>query len=171
MISIVVATDKNGVIGRENRIPWRIRDDLVMLKRLTVGHTVILGRVTYDSMVWYYNRSGRPMPGKMYIVVTRNPDYKAARENAKVVYSIDEAVSAAKAVGDPDIFVVGGGGIFEGMLPFTDRIYFTEVQTEAQGDSYFPKLDMSEWREISREHHKKDDRNEYDFDWIVYERK
>lgn len=171
MISIVVATDKNRVIGRENRIPWRIRDDLVMLKKLTKDHTVILGRVTYDSMVQYYDKSGRPMPGKTYIVVTRNPGYKPARDNACTASSIEDAIQQAGKLGDDQILVIGGGGIFRDILPFTDRIYLTEVQAEVEGDSYFPELDKSEWREVSREHHAKDDRNEYDYDVAILERR
>ncbi len=170
MISIVVATDKQGVIGQENKIPWRIRDDLVTLKKLTKGHTVILGRKTYESMDWYYNCSGRPMPGAAYIVVSRNDDYKVTRENARVVHSVEEAMVAAKEAGDPEILVIGGGGIFAAMLPFTDRIYLTQVQTEVEGDAYFPVLDMGQWHEISREQHTKDERNEYDFDVVLLQR-
>lgn len=170
MISILVATDKNRVIGRENKIPWRVRDDLVMLARRTRGHTVILGRVTYDSMVWYYNRSGKTMPGKTYIVVTRNPDYTPARENARVAHSVDEAIAIANDLGDEDIFAIGGAGIFKEILPRTGRIYLTEVQTEAEGDAYFPPIDTSLWHEVSRERHPKDERNEFGYHTIVLER-
>jgi dihydrofolate reductase len=169
MISIVVAADKNGVIGRENKIPWRLRDDLVMLRNLTLGHTVILGRKTYQSMEGYYDKSGRPMPGRTYIVVSRE-GYTPSRQNAKVVSSIDEALELANTLGDDAIFTIGGGGIFAGTLPFTDRIYLTEVQAEVAGDVFFPKLNMDDWREVSREHHTKDDRNQYDYDVIILER-
>lgn len=170
MISMVVATDKNGVIGRENKIPWRLKSDLAMLKSLTKNHTVILGRKTYDSMLWYYDRSGRPMPGKTYIVVTRNQDYLPERENAIVAHSIEEALGAAKGLGDNQVFVIGGGGIFEAMLPYADRIYLTEVQIEAGGDAYFPALSPNDWKEISREHHQQDDKNDHDYDTMVLER-
>lgn len=171
MISMVVATDRNGVIGRENKIPWRLRSDLVRLRKLTLGHPVILGRKTYDSMVGYYDKSGRPMPGKMYIVVTRNDQYKSARDNACAVHSVQAALDLAKQFGDEQMFVIGGGAIYSALLPATDRIYLTEVQTEAEGDAHFPELDMSEWVEVSREHHAKDEKNEYDFDVIVLEMK
>jgi len=170
MISIVVAADKNGVIGRENKIPWRLRDDLVMLRNLTLDHTVILGRKTYQSMEGYYDKSGRPMPGRTYIVVSRE-GYTPLRDNAKVVSSIDEALELAKKLGDKAVFVIGGGGIFAGILPYTDRIYLTEVQAEVEGDVFFPKLKMEAWREVSREHHTKDDRNQYDYDVMVLERR
>lgn len=167
---MVVATDKKGVIGREDRIPWRLRTDLIKLNRLTKGHTIILGRKTYESMDWYYNQSGREMPGAMYIVVSRNSDFVASRQNVTVVHSIDEAMAKAKEIGDDDVLVIGGGGIFAAMLPHTGRIYLTEVQADVDGDAYFPKLNMSEWRETSREHHQQDEKNDHDFDMIVLER-
>lgn len=172
MISIIVAADNNLAIGAKNRIPWRLRDDLVLLKKLTLGHTVILGRKSYDSMVGYYDKSGRPMPGSVYIVVTRNLAYKPTRKNARVVHSIDEAVELATTIGDDHVFAIGGGDIFKGILPHTDKIYFTKVNTIVdEPDAYFPALDTNDWYESSREHHSKDDRNEYDYDLIIYKRR
>ena len=170
MITIVVATDRNGVIGREDRVPWRLRNDLIMLRELTKGHTVILGRKTYESMDGYYNRSGRPMPGKTYIVVSRNPDYQPTRDNVRVTHSIDAAIALAKELGDEEVFAIGGGGVFAEILPHTDRIYLTEVHAEVEGDANFPALDKTQWREISREAHQKDEKNEYDYDTVVLER-
>lgn len=171
MISMIVAADKNRAIGAKNRIPWRLRDDLVMLKQLTLGHTVILGRKSYDSMVGYYDKSGRPMPGETYIVVTRNAEYKPARENAKVAGSVEDALEIARSIGDEMVFVIGGGDIFAAFFPFAEKIYMTEVATEIDdADAYFPELSTNEWREVSREHYKKDDRNEFDHDFVVYER-
>lgn len=170
MISIVVATDKNLVIGNENKIPWRLKSDLVRLRNLTKSHTVILGRKTYDSMAWYYEKSGRQMPGSMYLVVTRNPDYKPAQANAKVVLSIDEALAAAKELGDEDVYVIGGRAIFEEMMPFTSRIYWTKVDTEGEGDAYFPEINMNDWRKASTEHFAKDEKNDFDYDLVILER-
>ncbi|HVI69243.1 MAG TPA: dihydrofolate reductase [Magnetospirillaceae bacterium] len=169
MIAIVVATDKQRVIGNENKIPWRIRSDLVRLSNLTRGHCVVLGRVSYESMVWYYDKSGRDMPGGTYIVVTRDRSYKPARKNAATAHSVPEALTVAQKMGN-DVYVIGGSSIFEEALPFVDRIYLTEVQTEVAGDSYFPPLIKSEWHETSHEHFQKDDRDEYDTDFIVLER-
>lgn len=172
MISIVVATDKNRAIGIENKIPWRIKSDLVRLSQLTRGHTVILGRKSYDSMVWYYNRSGKQMPGSCYIVVTRNADYKPAHSNARTVHSMPEAFALAKKLGDEAIFVIGGGSIFAAALPSTQRIYLTEVSTELSGniDAYFPALNMAEWHQISQEHFAKSDTDQYDTTLTVLER-
>jgi dihydrofolate reductase len=171
MIAIVVATDKNRVIGEGNKIPWHIRSDFIRLANLTRSRTVILGRKTYDSMVWYYNRSGRRMPGSCYIIVTRNATYTPERDNARVAHSIPEAVELAKSFGDDHIMVIGGGSIFTAMLPYADTIYLTEVQAEVDGDSYFPPLDMSEWREVSREHHAKNEQDDHNTEVIVLERR
>jgi dihydrofolate reductase len=172
MISIVVAADLNGAIGAKNKIPWRVRDDLVKLKQLTLGHPVILGRKSYDSMLWYYAKSNRPMPGRVYIVVTRNPEYQPERDDARVAHSIEEAVDIARSLGDESIMVIGGGAIFDGALPQTDRVYLTEIQTKVDDvDAYFSPLNLDEWQELSREHHVKNDRNEFDYDDVVYERR
>ena len=98
MISIICAMDQKRGIGRNNKIPWHIREDLIKLKRLTKDHIVILGRITYDSMVWYYNRSSKPMPGRLYIVITRDEKYKPARDNAKTVHSLEEALEIGSPV-------------------------------------------------------------------------
>jgi dihydrofolate reductase len=167
MISIIVAADKKRVIGAKNRIPWRLRDDLVMLKNLTLGHVVLLGRKSYDSMLQYYDKSGRPMPGKTYIVLTRNAEYAPARPGAVVAHSIQEALQVAKEL-DDEIFIIGGGDIFKASLPYVDKIYLTEVDTVIDdADAYFPELNTSEWREVSRDHHIKDDRNEFDHDVVL----
>lgn len=171
MFNIVVATDKNQVIGSENRIPWRLRSDLIRLKKLTKGHTVILGRKTYESMDKYYQGSGREMPGKTYLVVTRNADFSTGRSNARIVYSINDALHAARSLGDDEVYVIGGRAIFESMLPYTDRIYWTRVDAEVEGDAYFPEVDLSQWREVSREHYAKDEKNDFDYDLLVLERK
>ena len=169
MITIVVAADLNGAIGANNRIPWRLRDDLVRLKELTLERAVILGRKSYDSMVWYYDKSGRPMPGKEYVVLTRDAGYKPARDDARAAHSIEEAVDGAR---DEDVVVIGGGDIFKAALPFTDKVYLTEVQTKiTDADAYFPKLNEAEWMESSRTHHAKDDRNEFDYDFVTYDRR
>jgi dihydrofolate reductase len=169
MISFIIATDKKGAIGKENRIPWRIRSDLILLKQLTLGNTVILGRKTYDSMVFYYDRSGRPMPGKRYVIITHDKTYVPKREGTVVVHSVEEALKVAKQSHN-EIFVIGGSQIYELLLPYADRIYLTEVATEADGDTFFPPLDKAQWHETSRTHHEKNDKDEFDFDTVILER-
>ena len=169
MISFVIATDKKGTIGKNDRVPWRIRSDLVMLKQLTLGNTVILGRKTYDSMVFYYNRSGRPMPGSLYIVLTRDTAYVPERDGAVAAHSVDEALAIAKQA-NKEVYVIGGSQIYDLMLPYANRIYLTEVDTEVDGDAFFSPLDKNEWHETERVHHEKNDRDEFDFDTVILER-
>lgn len=170
MLSIVVAIDKDRAIGRENKIPWRLRDDLVRLRQLTEGHVVILGRKTYESMIWYYDKSGKELPGRLYIVITRDVGYAVTRQNATVVHSIDEALATAEEMDDDDMFVIGGGAIYKAMLPYVDRIYLTEVNTRAGGDAFFPELSPAQWHEAAREHYTQDERNEFDYDVITLDR-
>jgi|SRR5688572_3191662 len=171
MIAIVVATDKNGAIGRANRIPWHIRSDFIRLANLTRGKTVIVGRRSYESMVWYYNKSGKKMPGNCYIVVTRDTTYTPAHDNARVAHSIAEALAISQSLGE-EVYVIGGGSIFAAALPAADRIYLTEVQTKLDGnvDAYFKIPDMSQWHEIAREHHQKNEHDEYDTEVITLEK-
>jgi dihydrofolate reductase len=136
IISIIAALSDNRVIGKDNRVPWRIPADLHRLKSLTLGKTVILGRKSYDSMLGYYSKSGREMPGKTYIVVTTNKEYTASREQDVVVHSIDEAIG--KASGESEVFAIGGQQIFEQILPSADKLYLTVVHTSVDGDAYFP---------------------------------
>lgn len=170
MIAIVAAYAKNRVIGKDNRIPWRLARDRVMLKRLTLGNTVILGRKSYDSMAWYYDQSGRPMPGKTYIVVTRNPDYKATRDNIRIAATPEEALRIAGELHE-DAYVIGGEHIFTALLPYADRMYLGEIDADIEGDAYFPEPNPNEWTEVSREHFTADEKNEYDSDEVVLERK
>ena len=171
MITIVVATDRNGALGVKNRIPWRIKSDLVRLARLTRDQTVIVGRKSYDSMVWYYDRSGKAMPGKTYLVVTRNNNYNPAHDNAMVVHSMQEALTKAGELGN-DTFVIGGGSIFNAALPLADRVVLTVVQTAVDGevDAYFAKPGAPEWQEVSREHLDASDTDEFATEVITLER-
>lgn len=169
MVALVIAHAKNGVIGKDNTIPWRVRADLVRLKNLTLGNVVILGRKTYESMAWYYDRSGRDMPGKVYIVVTNNLGYKPSHFNATAVHSMKEAFKVARSL-DEDTYVIGGAAIFEEALPFADTIYRTIIQAEVNGDTYAPELKSGDWHETEHEEHKKDEKNEYDYTFSTLKR-
>ena len=172
MFSIVVAKAHNNVIGTKNRIPWRVRSDLVHLKNLTKDQVVILGRGSYDSMVWYYDKSGRPMPGRLYIVVTRDKSYTPARQNAVTAHSVDEALAAARQHlnNEDEAFIIGGAQLYEQMLPYADRLYITEIDAKLPGDAYFPALNPKEWHEVAREPHQADEKNEFDYSFVTYER-
>ncbi|TMF28514.1 MAG: dihydrofolate reductase [Chloroflexi bacterium] len=158
-IAFVVARDRHGVIGKDGRLPWRLPDDMRHVRELTVGKPLIMGRRTFDSI-------GRPLPDRVSIVLTRDEAFRC--DGCLVARTPDEAVALA---GDaPEIIVFGGAGVFSYFLPRTDRIYLTEVDTEAAGDTYFPPLDPREWREVDRRAHPADARHLFAFSWITLER-
>jgi dihydrofolate reductase len=160
MKSIVVAYDRNYGVGAENDLLW-LRDlpaDLKHFKDLTTGNAVIMGRKTYDSI-------GRPLPDRQNIVVSRQP---LEIEGVTVVDSLQAAFDAVED--GKDAMVIGGGQIYGLALADVDRIYATEVQETFKADIFFPAIDRGVWREISREHHAADERNKYDFDYVIYDR-
>lgn len=152
IVSCVVAVARNGVIGRDNAMPWRLPDDLAHFKALTLGKPVVMGRLTWESL-------GRPLPGRHNIVITRNPDYVAV--GASVVGSLDAAFAAAGTV--PEAVVIGGGELYARALSRTDVIHLTEVDAEPRGDTRFPPLDPAQWRETWREAHPADARHAHAF--------
>jgi dihydrofolate reductase len=138
-LSLIVAVARNGVIGKDNAMPWHIPEDLKRFRALTMGHHIVMGRRTWESI-------GRPLPGRMSVVVTRDPGYSAP--GAVVAHSLAEAMAAC--AGDDEVFVIGGAGIYREALASADRIYLTEVQADYPGDVWFPPLG-AEWHEVSRE--------------------
>lgn len=149
----------SGVIGRDGDLPWRLSADLKRFKQLTMGHHVIMGRKTYESI-------GRPLPGRTLVVVTRQSDYQP--ENVLVAHSLSEAWQ--QAAGDDEPFVIGGAEIYRQALPQVDRLYVTHVAAEVAGDTHFPPVNWGEWKLIREEPHAADDRNDYNFAFRVYER-
>jgi dihydrofolate reductase len=137
-ISIIAAMDEKRGIGKDNKIPWHLRDDLVHLKKLIKDQFVILGRKTFESLVWYYDKSGRPMPAKLYIIVTHNKEYRTTRDNTSVVHSLDEAFAKARQTKSDEIFVIGGQKIFEQAIHVADKLYLTIVKGEYGADAFFP---------------------------------
>jgi dihydrofolate reductase len=158
-ISIIVAMGTNRVIGRDNRLPWRMPADMRRFRAITMGKAILMGRLTYESI-------GRPLDGRHNIVLTRDRAFVA--EGCTVVYSIDEALRAA---GPGEILVIGGGLLYEQMLPMADRIYLTLIDAEFEGDSYFPLIEASRWTEAAREVCPADDRNGYNYAFLVLERR
>ncbi|MBL7814531.1 MAG: dihydrofolate reductase [Saprospiraceae bacterium] len=161
MISAIVATAKNGVIGKDNEIPWYLPADFAYFKRTTLNHHIIMGRNCFESI-------GRPLPKRTNIVITRNPFYIAS--GCLMVHSITEGVKMAKKNGETEAFIIGGGEIYAQSIDLWDKLYLTEVDLDTEGDVFFPELDMSEWRLVSEEYHTKDEKNEYDYCFKVYER-
>lgn len=138
-ISIVAAMAHNRVIGKEGRIPWHITPDLVRFKEKCMGHTVIMGRKTFESLLRYYDKSGRPLPGKTYIVVTSDAAYATSRENCLVAHSFGEAITKAKEIEPEEIILAGGNSIFQEGMHVADRLYVTLVDLHVEGgDAFFP---------------------------------
>jgi dihydrofolate reductase len=158
--SLVVARARNGVIGRDNRLPWRLPGDLAYFKRVTMGHPIIMGRRTWESI-------GKALPGRRNIVVSRNPEYRA--EGAVVVGSLTEAWRAA---GDAEeACVIGGTSLFAEALPQADRIHLTEVEADVPGDTFFPPFERGQWEEREVARQPRDERHEHPFRIVVLERR
>jgi len=159
-ISLIVALARNRVIGRDNQLPWRLSADLQHFKRLTMGKPIVMGRKTCESI-------GRPLPGRTNIVVTRDSSFSAA--GCRVVHSIDEALVAAG--GADEVMIMGGENLYSQLLPRADRLYLTEVQADVSGDAWFPEFDQTQWQELERESHRADEKNEFDYDFVVLARR
>ncbi|MEQ3724750.1 dihydrofolate reductase [Alcanivorax sp.] len=165
-LSMMVAKASNNVIGRDNKLPWYLPNDLKYFKQVTFGKPVIMGRNTWESLKG-------PLPGRTNIVITRQQQYLA--EGAKVVATVDEAITMAENVafieGQEEAVIMGGAEIYALALPQTQRLYLTEVHAEVDGDTFFPEYDTSEWKEIGREDFPAEGPNPYDYSFVVYERK
>ncbi|MBM7663212.1 dihydrofolate reductase [Bacillus mesophilus] len=161
MISYIVAMDENQVIGRNNELPWHLPADLAYFKRVTMGKPIIMGRKTHESI-------GRALPGRENIIVTRNESYQSA--GCRVVHSMDEVRELENEM-DEELFVIGGAELFKELLPVTDRLYITHIHHEFQGDTFFPSIDWENWVVLERELGIKDEKNPYDFEYVLYERK
>lgn len=160
MISIIAAVADNGIIGRDNTLPWHLPQDLRHFKSVTMGHPVIMGRKNYEDI-------GKPLPGRLNIVISRDKSFFA--QGCVMAHSIEEAISAADT--NEEVFVIGGAQIYRLFLPLVNKMYITEVHTEAKGDIRFPDFDKALWKTVSREDHKADNNNPYDYSFVVYERK
>lgn len=146
-ISIIAAMDEKRGIGKDNKIPWHIKEDLVRLKNLTVGHTVILGRTTYESMLAYYQKSGKPtMSMRIHIIVTHDKNYSVDPKYGFAVHSIEEALTLAKQKEKEEIFIIGGEKIFEQTIGLADKLYLTIVEGDFGADTFFP--DYSEFKKV-----------------------
>lgn len=156
---MIVAMDRNRVIGIDNRLPWRLPTDLKRFKLITMGKPLIMGRKTYDSI-------GRPLPGRQNIVITRDRHFDAP--GCMVVNSVDAALTAAAEA--DEVMVIGGGRIYELLLPRAGRLYLTLLDTEVDGDTYFPVIDPLNWKEISRITVPSDEDREYAVDFVLLER-
>jgi dihydrofolate reductase len=136
IVSVIVAMDENGGIGLEGHVPWRLSTDLKLFKKATMGHHLILGRKTYESI-------GKPLPGRKMVVVTNQMDYQAP--GCTIVHSFEEALDLALTRGETEAFVGGGAEIYSQSLPLADRMYLSRVHAVVEVDTFFPTFDESEW--------------------------
>ena len=162
-LSLLAALSQNRVIGREGELPWHLPDELRTLKRLTMGHCLLMGRKTYESI-------GRPLPGRTSIVISRNPDYGPHPE-VVVVPSLEAALAAARSRGESEAFVFGGEAIYALALPLAERLYLTRVHAPLEGDAFFPEIDEGDWIVAEEEKHPADERHAYAFTFQVLDRK
>jgi len=156
---IIAAMDNNRLIGRDNDLPWRLSADLQNFKKLTSGNAIIMGRKTWDSL-------GRPLPNRINIVITRDQNFKA--DGAVVVHSIEEA---KKAAGDTPAFIIGGGQIYTMSIDSVNEMILTHVDTEVEGDAWFPEYKDDEWEIVESEEFSADEKNEFNFTVKRYIRK
>lgn len=165
MISLIAAVAHDNVIGRSNDLPWRQSADLKYFKDKTSGHTVIMGRNTYESIA---SRLGGPLPNRHNVIVTH--DQELVVSGATVAHSLELALDTAVRE-NGEVFVIGGAQLYEHALPYADRLYITEIDADiTNGDAFFPVIALSKWREVAREARTKDDANEYDYSFVVYDR-
>lgn len=161
MISLIVAMDQNRVIGKNNKLPWHLPADLQYFKKVTMGHPIVMGRKTFESI-------GRVLPGRENVIVTRNQEFKA--EGCVVLHDIAQIKMFADNH-EAEVFVIGGAEIFKEILPFTDRLYITEIHETFEGDTFFPEIDENEWDEISSNPGNIDEKNLIAHDFIILQKK
>ncbi len=159
-ISLIVAMARNRVIGTNNTLPWHLPADLKHFKALTMGHHIVMGRKTYESI-------GKPLPGRISVVVTRNAGY--APPGVITANSLEAAISACD--GENEIFIIGGAELYRQSITFADRIYLTEIDADISGDAHFTELDHTLWKEAGRESHVRDEKNAYPYQFVIYDRK
>lgn len=159
LISMIGAVARNGIVGRNNQMPWRLPADMAFFKKTTMGHPVVMGRNTFESI------GGKPLPGRHNIVLTRDRSYRA--EGSSVVHTPEEA---AALVDGPHMFVIGGSEVYKLFLPMADRLILTHIDDDFEGDTYFPELNMDEWKIVSREPGVLDEKNKHPHTFVIYER-
>ena len=165
-LSMIVARARNGIIGKNGGLPWKLSDDLALFKQTTNGKPIIMGRHTWESL------PKKPLPGRQNIIITRNWEYAA--EGARVYSNLNAAINSAKAIaarnGEQEVFIIGGESLYRRALPMTDILYISEVDAEVDGDVRFPEIDESQFREVATKQFEKSERNDHAFTLRVLER-
>ncbi len=158
-VALIVAMDEQGLIGKDNDLPWKISADLKYFRRTTMGKPIIMGRNTHESI-------GRPLPGRQNIVISSQQNYRA--EGCDVVHSIDAALALCSDV--EQVMVMGGASLYQQILPLADTLYLTRVHASLDGDTWFPEWSEQDWQLISSEDHQADENNEFDYSFQLYQR-
>lgn len=161
MLSIIVAKAKNNIIGKDNKLLWKLPADLQRFKELTTGHIIIMGRKTFESL-------GRVLPNRKHIVFTQNPDFKVNDENVQVVHSMLEIQEYIES--EEECFVIGGAMIYNLLMPYVNKMYITQIDKDFDGDAFFPRIDETKWKEVEREKGVKNENNNLDYEFITYEK-
>ena len=161
MLSIIVAKAKNNIIGKDNKLIWKLPEDLKRFKELTTGHTIIMGRKTFESL-------GRVLPNRKHIIFSQNPDFKVEDHNVRVVHSMLEIQEYIE--NEEENFVIGGSMIYNLLMPYVTKMYVTEINQEFEGDTFFPRIDTTIWKETSRQKGLKNEENPLDYDYVIYEK-
>jgi dihydrofolate reductase len=163
-LSILVAVAENGVIGRNGQLPWRLSDDLRRFKQLTMGHTIIMGRRTWESI-------GRALPGRRTVVVSRSPDFRTNVDGVETAGGLDQALAMAQAAGDEEVFIIGGAELYRESLGRANRLYLTRVSVDIEGDTFFPDIEWNNWQLVESEDHDANENNEYGYRFETYDRR
>ena len=161
MLSIVVAKAKNNIIGKDNKLLWHLSDDLKRFRALTEEHAIIMGRKTFESL-------GKVLPNRKHIVFSNNPDFKVNDENVEVVHSLLQIQEYIESEGEA--FVIGGAMMYNFLMPYVSKMYVTEIEKEFEGDTFFPRIDDKKWKEISREKGPEDGENNFEYNYVIYEK-
>ncbi|MDF2606448.1 MAG: Dihydrofolate reductase [Bacillales bacterium] len=159
MISIIVAMDENGLIGKNNELPWYLPNDLKYFKRITTGNTILMGRKTFESI-------GKPLPNRKNVILTRNKKYSS--DNITVINTVEEI---DKLENNGDLYIIGGAEIFEALIDITDKLYITKIYSTFDGDVFFPEIEWDKWEIDSVEKGLVDENNIYPHDFFVFKRK
>ncbi len=158
-LSLILAASQNGVIGANNRLPWRLPADLAYFKRLTLGHSVVMGRKTYESI-------GKPLPGRANIIITRQANFQAA--GCQIALSLDAALALCPPA--DEVFIIGGADIYRQALPRADKIYLTRIHADFTGDLLMFNINPVLWQETSRQNFEPDEKNEYRYSFFIFEK-
>ena len=162
MLSIIVAKAKNNVIGKNNELIWKLPEDLKRFKQLTTGHTIIMGRKTFESL-------GRVLPNRKHIIFSQNPDFKVNDENVEIVHSMLQIQEYIES--EEEHFVIGGAMIYNLLMPYVTKMYVTQIDKEFEGDAFFPRIDENIWEVIEKSEMMEDENSHLKYEYITYKRK